>query len=316
LEPRRPGRYVALNFSGGFDSTALWWLLRHELGAEFKVVTTDYGGQQAHEQPSFQRFPRDVTCRTDVRRKRYDRAGRFNAAVPLLFADYLDLHSLASAHTLRQEQADTESLLDGRAPSFLALEAAYQAGGLEEAHYVRCVHSRALQKVLVLAAPHLLPDALLGSGPPGTEKHYTRALGLRAWFEQLGLDVPDYLTDIPLPVHPIPLIRRTRNLMQGLTVAKYFGVDVARPLAPWMDDVDLAVLDDLTLEFLDRYNPNFIHFIPAEAKHQLLAVFHRYGIYPYTEHDWHEIALVDRLRRQAQAAHSPNAAPLAASRAV
>jgi hypothetical protein len=303
LEPRRPGRFAAFNFSGGLDSTALWWLLKRELGEEIKIVTSDYGGQQAHERRGFEAAERDLTCRTDFRRKGYDRAGRFNAAVPLLFADYLDLHSLASAHTLRQEQSDTESLKEGQAPSFLALERAYQAGGLHELHYVRSVHSRALQKVLVLAAPHLLERALNASGRPGTEKHFTRAHVLRDWFRRLGNDVPAYLQAIPPPT-PMPYVRRERNFMHGLLVARLAGVGTARQIAPWLDDVDLSPLDELSLEFLARYNPNFIHLIPASAKHRLLDVFHAYGIYPYTQHDWHEIEVADTLRRQVLAAVS------------
>ena len=98
LEPRQPGRWIGLNFSGGFDSVALWCLLKHELQLDFRVITSDYGGRFAHERLGFKHFARDVSCVTNLRQLGYDGRGRFNAAVPLLYADYLDLSALASGH--------------------------------------------------------------------------------------------------------------------------------------------------------------------------------------------------------------------------
>jgi hypothetical protein len=66
-EPRKPGRYVALNLSGGCDSAALWCLLANDLRLEFRTITSDYGGRFAHEARGYERFPRDVTCATNLR---------------------------------------------------------------------------------------------------------------------------------------------------------------------------------------------------------------------------------------------------------
>ena len=50
LEPRRPGRALGLNFSGGLDSVSVWVLLRELMGEELKVIHADYGPEFAREQ--------------------------------------------------------------------------------------------------------------------------------------------------------------------------------------------------------------------------------------------------------------------------
>ena len=65
LEPRRPGRFLALNFSGGLDSTAIWVLLRDLAKVTFKVVTSEYG-HPLLDRPGYSDYQRDsrpkLTC--------------------------------------------------------------------------------------------------------------------------------------------------------------------------------------------------------------------------------------------------------------
>jgi hypothetical protein len=72
LEPRRPGHVLALNFSGGLDSTALWVLLRDLAGVTFKVVTSEYE-HSTLDRPGFTGYHRDVSTVTNLRRRGYDR---------------------------------------------------------------------------------------------------------------------------------------------------------------------------------------------------------------------------------------------------
>lgn len=165
--PRRPGRYLGLNFSGGIDSTAVWLILRAVVGDQFRVVTSDYGGPYAFEAAGFGAFRRDVTCRTDLREKGFDWAGRFNSCVPLLYADYLDLRAQVTGHPYTLGSSQVESLRDGHPPSFLNEDLVLLAGGLEELHLLRPVFNSGPMLVVATLAPELIRNAFAASARPG-----------------------------------------------------------------------------------------------------------------------------------------------------
>lgn len=177
LEPRQPGRHLAINFSGGTDSTALYLLMQDVLGDDFKVVSIDFGGRFTHERQGYRRFHRDVTCRTDLRQHGYDTHGRFIASVALLYADYLDLAGVVSGHTLLQETSSIISRADGRLPDYRQKEPAYRAGGLAEEHLVRSLTTLSMFQIVLDSAPERREDAFAASAPRNTEKYYARAVG-------------------------------------------------------------------------------------------------------------------------------------------
>jgi hypothetical protein len=294
LEPRRPGRQLALNFSGGTDSTALYLLLRAALGDNFKVVTADFGGRFTRERRSYGDVRRDVTCQTDLRQRGFDRAGRFLAAMPLLFADYLDLGRVASGHTLLQENVTIASRAAGRAPDYRAAAGAYHAGGLDEAQLVRSLSPLTVLQIILQRAPERLEPAFAASAARHTEKYHARAILVRGLCRAAGLPVPWFLRDLPPPTVPWPNNPGQRYSLLGLWALKHEGAAVARTIIPDFDAHDFSYLDDLSLDFLTRYNTNVTHLIPADLRPALLREFHADGVYPYTERDWHELAIVRR----------------------
>lgn len=305
LEPRRPGRWIGLNFSGGFDSVALWCILNHRLGLAFKTITSDYGRSFAHERTGYAAFPRDVTCATDLRDRGFDVNGRFNAAVPLLYADYLDLASLASAHTIRHTADDAAELSAGLRPSFLDKAAAYRAGGLEELHLCRGINTLGMLKIVFAAAPEHLEGALAASAPRWAEKAQAKALMLRRLYQQAGQPEPDWLAATrspprrPAPPGPAWLTLRV------LFAAKHFGPEVADRLLPGAGGHDYGFLADLSLDFMGRHNPNYVPYLPDGLRDALLDAYHHYGVYPFTERDWRELRLANefiaRVRARAAA---------------
>ena len=54
----------------------------------------------------------------------------------------------------------------------------------------------------------------------------------------------------------------------------------------------MSFLDDLELRLHERYCTNFISLVPPELRGRLLSAFHACGIYPFTERDWHELAIL------------------------
>jgi len=295
LEPRRPGRNLAINFSGGTDSTALYLLLQEVLGDEFKVITFDFGGRFVHERIGFSRFPRHVTCRTNLRALGFDQHGRFLAAGPLLFADYLDLGSVASGHTLLQENLTITDLTERPAPDYRRKDPVYLAGGLVEHHLLRGISSLGVFAIIVDRAPEGMESALAASAPCHTEKYQSRAAWLRHTYREAGAPLPPFLRVLETPIVRWGQNPGQRYSLATLWIAKYEGLDIARVVTPGIERFDLSYADDLSLRFLTCYNTNLLHLLPDHLRASVLAAFHRHRIYPYAERDWQEL---DIIRRQ------------------
>ena len=78
----------------------------------------------------------------------------------------------------------------------------------------------------------------------------------------------------------------------ALWLLKHDGPEAARAITPDFDRHDFGYLADLTLDFMARYNTNVIELLPSALRPAILAAYHAHGIYPYTERDWHELAIV------------------------
>jgi hypothetical protein len=289
LEPRRRGRYLGLMLSGGLDSMALWLTLRRVLGDDFKIITTDFGGNFEFESRGFQYFRRDVSCRTDFREKGFAREGRFTTAVPLLFADYADLASVTTGHHYPHVPLSVESLRDGGRPRFLDEDRPLNAGGLDEVHIMRCLNVAGQSRLTMLADDDMLEAAWHGSSPAGTTKRFHKGLILRRLYERKGLTPPEWIGDISYTRRRSPFAAPLMRFSQ-LYVIKFFGLEVAAQEIDDLERYDFSLLDALTLDCLERYNTNLIQQIPASMRAGVLAVFNEAGIEPYAERDWSELA--------------------------
>ncbi len=295
LAPRAPGRWLAVNFSGGLDSTALVVLLREVMQEPIRVVSSDYGGVFAYERQGYANARQDLVCQTDLRARRLDRVGRFNAVVPLLFADYLDLRALTSGDPFSQELEGMRRLARGEQPWFVRKEAAYAAGGLGELHLARLLNTPGLLRILVERAPRLLEAGFRAAAAPGSQKHITKGLILRYLVERGGCDPRAFADSLTWPASPLVFGSETSADMRLLYIARHIGADVARRLAPTLDPRDLAALDDLSLAFQERYNTDFVTLLPAALRPRVLDALHRCGIHPWDEHDVREVAIVREL---------------------
>jgi len=288
LEPRRPGHYLALNFSGGMDSTLVWVLLREYVGAEVKVITSEYEHFK-YERVGWSGYHRDVSCLTNLRGLKLDLAGRFNFAVPLLFADYADIWGVACGHTYDHAPRSLESLVAGQRPRFLEQDASLQAGGLTEVHLVRGMFELATGIALARAAPERVEAALTASGAPGTRKHATKHLVLRNEFNRLGLPVPAYLREEEMPT----VASRVEGIgWRALWMWKHISPEFAIRFDPRVADVDMSIVDGLRLTFLERYNANFVELVPPDIRTRFYSALHQLDFVPYDEQDFVELQLV------------------------
>jgi hypothetical protein len=313
LTPRRPGRQLALNLSGGIDSTALWLLLRAALGHEFRTISSAYGGRLAFEEAAFRTLGPDTIVGTNLRALGLDQHGRFNAAAPLLFADYLDLHSLTSAHIFREHGYHFRPQAPGDQPYYLQQEAPYRAGGLREAHIVRSLYVHGLIRLILRLAPERMRAALLGCAPVGTEKFVTKALLVRAECRALGIAPPRDALDPRVTVGRFKFRTSHSEDLRALAIIKHDGWELASRLFDGLERFDLGFLDDVSLEFVRRYHPDFVALIPTELRAAVLELFERCDILPYDARDLAEFELVNTFLTTAPLRHE--LAPAASQRA-
>lgn len=294
LEPRQPGRFVGLNFSGGIDSVAVWVILRELMGQDIKVVHGSYGAYFVRERAATAGYHKDVDCASNIRAKGYDEHGRFLLAVPLLHADYADLGSVVSGNPyFHYPPLHVESLADGRPPAFLAHDAVVNAGGLAELHLIRGLMTRSTLKMLVAAAPQRVEAALYASAAPGDVKHAIKSLTLRDAYERLGMPLPDFLRRWTPPAELPTFGERLDVDTWALYFLRSHGPEFVSTFVRGLDRLDLTPLDGVSFDFLTRYNASLISLVPEPLRREFTRVLHSFDIYPYTERDWLDL---DRYR--------------------
>jgi hypothetical protein len=288
LAPREPGPWLGLGLSGGIDSMALWVTLTRLLAEPARVITSDYGGAYAFERAGFEQLPRDVTSATNLRRTRYERAGRFHAAAPLLFAEYLGLGALAGGYVLE----DTNDAFGPVAAPSPARAGALLAGGVRDLQLFRCLHATATSLMLVVAGQDLLQGAHTASSQPGTSMGAMKALVLQELHARAGVPLPAWL-DRPwrAPQRPKLGVDALKDL-RLLLLIKWRGLAYVRGIADGLDRLDLSFLDALTLDFATRYDPEALAQLPPEWAARLPVAFAACGIGPYTQRDRQELALL------------------------
>lgn len=280
-------------FSGGSDSSALWLLLRRALGGDFLTITNDYSGFFAYEAAGRTQIIADVTCRTNLRERRWDRYGRFNFAVPLLYADYLDLAGVAPGHTIGHH-ADTYlgSLCLGNPAQWTRLDEVLNAGGLEEYHALRPLTTIGVSRILMQDGQHLIEGALAASERPGNPKRYTKEAVFQAMFQAAGLPLPPYLRDIGSISARHQLGTNADRDHRVLFLLKHGYRGEAGRITFRLDRHDLRPLDGLAQTYLERYSTPIVDLLPLSLRSPVVAALHTYGIVPYDEQDWREIDIV------------------------
>jgi hypothetical protein len=266
MEPRRPGRHIGVTFSGGLDSLAMVIFLGDRAGIDVKIITAEYEGFH-REAVGYASYQRDVSCWTNVRRVFGDGSRRFDAAVPLLFGDYADLHSFVTGHNFASIMLHWfDPRLDGTR-EFELHDLVSAAGGLRELHIARSLHTSGLLKFLVAAAPEQVEAGFHVTAAPDTPSE--RAIHLWTIWEWRFLDWA-----------------------------------TAVRVEPRIATVDWTPLESLSLEFFWKHCPRTAAFMPPEIRAPVLAGLESAGIEAYSERDYEEL---EQVRQFILAVNPPQA---------
>jgi hypothetical protein len=280
-----------VTFSGGLDSLAILTLLRERAGIDVKVITAEYEGFH-REAVGYASYQRDVSCWTNFRRIFGDHSRRFDAAVPLLFADYADLHSFATGHNFASIMLHW---FDPRADGpreFELHDLVSAAGGLRELHIARCLHTSGLLKFLVAAAPERVELGFHVTASPGTQKYLIKAMVLRHLYREMGRPVPEFLQDIRWQQRATGTPSERAVHLWTIWEWRFLERITAVRVDPRIARVDWSPLEPLSLEFFWKYCPRTAAFMPPEIRAPVLAGLESAGIEPYSERDYEELEQV------------------------
>jgi hypothetical protein len=291
-EPRQTGSLIALNFSGGFDSLAALHLAPDAV----RTVAVDFGKHFTRERKFFETLNPDRICATDFREKGYDRHDwLFMGAVSLLFADYLDLDSIAFGTIF--EATTYNYRLKPAGPVRIPL---LESLGLHDATYTRGLTEFATAMIVDAYSPELIEPSIRSLASEGTEKSLRKRLLVDAVRHRNGGPAPDFDRYV-YPRNKSVFGKSYAIDFLGLIFTKLYG---SQAVSRWIDglppDIDhkLACID---VEWVFRLNPHFHAQMPDRLRESILARLSGAGVHDFREQDW---AGYLEIRRKLAESHS------------
>lgn len=266
-------------------------MLHDVAGIDFKVITAEYDGFH-REAIGYAPYHRDVSCWTNFRRLFGDRGRRFDAAIPLLFADYADLESFTTGHTFGTLPSLWNDPSGDEPPEFLPQDAVAAAGGLREVHILRSLHEPGVVQFLVNTAPERVESAFFVTASPRTSKYLNKAFMLRHAYLRSQRTIPEFLADIAWPARSAS--RQLAGQPNSWIAWQWSSLDfgIATRMDPKVATVDWSPLDGMPLDFYWKYVTAMTTLIPESFREALLAGFRAAGVPPYESSDYRELEAV------------------------
>ena len=293
---RSPGKNIALNFSGGFDSLA-----SHILAPEQIRIAVDFGSWFDRERKFFETLDPEIICRTDFRQKGYadNRDQRqppvvtksvenhdwlFMYAVSLLFADYLDLGRVGLG-TIFEASTYNYYVTSNLATSGWHWRNFFEAVGLSETTLTRGLTEFGTARLILHYMPEVIDNSILSVAPPNSEKGLRKRLLIDVSRHRSGAAAPhferyDYPKEKLNYGESYPI-----DFLAALFVRLY-GPEVVSRWINRLDRLDVEALNRIDTEWIFRYNPFFIYDIPNDLRQGVMDRMRVAGIEPFRDADW------------------------------
>ncbi len=276
IAERRPGKNIALSFSGGLDSLAAYHLAPEHLIR----IAVDFGGPWTPEERFFQTLSPEAICRTNLRKRRDRNDSTFMGAAPLLYADMFDLGGIGFGEIF--ETRPWNYHLRPKRPS----PKGFSAAGISNATLTRGLTQLGTARVARFYTSEATVQAsIASSASPGTEKFFRK---------QLLIDTVAYVHGGARPDFDNYIYPRKRLVFGGrfsidfltLYFLKFYGFSVVSKWMDGLDRVDQEALSKTDLGWYLRFNPLFLDEIPAGLRDAAHARLLRAGINVFQESDW------------------------------
>lgn len=284
---RKKSNNLTLNFSGGFDSLAAKCLMPKDTN----LVSMDFGGRFAREGAFFSRFSPCIVSTNLLQTPLRYNSWSFMGIASLLFKDYLDsdYHTFGSILEASNDNftSNPVAMRNISFPPFLA-------AGIENAPYVLGLTEVGTVSVLSHYNPDLISCSLESLANVGEEKRYRKQVLSMIVSNKLKKDFRINIISPPAN----PYFKFGENFVVDFLTfyfIKNADLNVASHIVSNIPDEIIKSAENLSLNFYERLNTNFLTNFPKQFKGDLVKKLADANITPYTEVDWEEFHRVKQL---------------------
>ncbi|MDR0489135.1 MAG: hypothetical protein LBG99_07060 [Propionibacteriaceae bacterium] len=282
--PTTPNK-VTLNFSGGLDSLSVKALLPDDIS----LVSLDYGGLFARERVFFEEFSPYIVTTNLVDLKLNANTGVFMGIASLLYKELLgtDYHAFGTP---------LEDLWSQKNWFFSQRNFCYPTpfiyAGIRNLNMLSFGMLGTTMALLTYRTyPELLEKSLKSLANVGDSKLYQKQLFLKVFdMKYKGIDFTmDGLTP---PITPFNFGETHLIDLFSLYFVKYVGMEAAQILNRGIPESYVAMADSVSLDFMEKLNPQFLPYVPHFIRDHALDVWEEAGIQHYSAKDWKELYAV------------------------
>lgn len=279
-----------LNFSGGLDSLAAYYLVPKDT----ILISLNFGVEYEREYSFYKKF-NPLIVKTNLLETKLDKNSWSFMGIGSLFlseqfnAKYISFGTIIEAAPSGISK-NTPYTNNETFPSFrlAQLENAPYVGGLTE-----------MGTLLIVAQnnPTLINQSLISLAPPTSSKRYRKQLLASIVEKNLNLDLKLDLVSPPRK----PFFNFGEHFVEdflSIYMIKHLGVENISSLITNIPDDIIELATSLSLTFYERIHPDYIEHFPLELRPEFLSNLAKSNIVPYSITDFEEFTLIKKALSQ------------------
>lgn len=287
---------IILNFSGGLDSLAAYYLLPKD---RTKLISVSFGGWFVREENFFKKF-NPLIVRTNLR---YNKTGANNRLNENSWT-FMGCGALLCKNYSKAKYNVFGSILEGTVYHLIPTNTVgdnnntppFGGYGLYDLRVVNGITEVATTIISSYYGADLMHDAIESLAAPKTEKKYRKQLLLDIICEKFGRKIDIKFTEPPVKKIKFGTYLTTDFLC--LYILKNRGLEAASQTVSDIPQSAVELVKNLDLTFFERMNCDFIdgkNYPDNELRGYVIGRAIEAGVLPYTEKDYKEYRIVTNL---------------------
>lgn len=287
---------IILNFSGGLDSMAAYYLLPKD---RTKLISMSFGGWFAREEEFFKKFDTTIVS-TNLRQNKVGAVNRLNENS----WTFMGGGCLLCKNYSKAKYNVFGSILEGTVYHLIPTNTVgdnnntppFGGYGLYDLRVVNGITEVATTIISSYYGAALMHDAIESLAAPKTEKKYRKQLLLDIICEKFGRKIDIKFTEPPVKKIKFGTYLTTDFLC--LYILKNRGLEAASQTVSDIPQSAVELVKNLDLTFFERMNCDFIdgkNYPDNELRGYVIGRAIEAGVLPYTEKDYKEYRIVTNL---------------------
>lgn len=274
---------IALNFSGGFDSLAAKILF----GDNVELISMHFFDS---EYKFFKNF-KPYIVKTNFRQLGYaDNVWTFMGVGSILYSNFLNIKYLTFGTILEAYHLHATSFLSSR-DRFI--ESPFNFAGIDTLKLIQSMTEIGTALVICNTYPFLANESLNSLSLPRTEKRYRKQLILQILKKKFNLDnILIELTEAPPENARLTWGNDYALDFLNLYILKHAGYEETSKIMKNIPQVVVDFVNNNSLDFYEKYNPNYLNNIPKEMKSDVAKNLAIAKIFPYNQKDYDDLKKV------------------------